>query len=119
MRNPRHAGGSGELTIVIKLGSTSIVAESNFQPQLALLSAIVESICGLRKLGHKVVLVSSGAIAMGLKRMELKKRPKALSEKQVNARCYHMYTRSSLIVVAILYILPVVPALLLYRLLLL
>jgi glutamate 5-kinase len=37
----------------------------------------------LRSQGHKVVLVSSGAIAVGLKRMELKSKPKSLSGKQV------------------------------------
>lgn len=83
MRNPRHSGGPDSLTIVIKLGTSSIVSEANWLPQLALLSAITETICSLRRLGHRVVLVSSGAIAMGLKRMELTKRPKALSEKQV------------------------------------
>ena len=72
-------------TIVIKLGTSSIVSEKDLQTQLALLSAITEAICSLRKCGHRVVLVSSGAIAMGLKRMEMSKKPKLLPEKQV--RC--------------------------------
>ena len=71
------------LTIVIKLGTSSIVSESTLQPQLSVLSSIAETICSLRALGHRVVLVSSGAIGMGLKRMGLKKKPKALADKQV------------------------------------
>lgn len=37
----------------------------------------------LRRQGHKVVLVSSGAIGVGLKRMDMASRPKSLSGKQV------------------------------------
>jgi glutamate 5-kinase len=70
---------------VIKLGTSSIVSEKDLQTQLALLSAITEAICSLRKGGHRVVLVSSGAIAMGLKRMEMSKKPKLLPEKQVSS----------------------------------
>jgi len=39
----------------------------------------------LRKAGHKVVLVSSGAIAVGLQRMAMPARPKSLSGKQALA----------------------------------
>lgn len=78
VEEPQH------LTIVIKLGSSSIVNEDDFQPQLALLSSIVETVCSLRRKGHRVVLVSSGAIAMGLKRMEMRVKPKVLAEKQVS-----------------------------------
>ena len=71
-------------TIVIKLGSSSIIHEKTHQPLLSLLSSIVETTVHLRKLGHRVVLVSSGAIAVGTKRMELDKKPKNLSAKQVS-----------------------------------
>lgn len=37
----------------------------------------------LKSQGHKVVLVSSGAIGVGLKRMDMPSRPKSLSGKQV------------------------------------
>lgn len=88
MRNPRRYGATSTdgLTIVIKLGTSSIVSETSLQPQLALLSAIAEAVCALKTLGHRVVIVSSGAIGMGLKRMDLSKKPKALSEKQVRRR---------------------------------
>lgn len=64
-------------------GSSSIVHETTHQPLLSTLSAVVETVVHLREQGHKVVLVSSGAIAVGLKRMEVPSRPKGLSKKQV------------------------------------
>ena len=57
--------------------------ETTHQPLLSTLSAIVETVVALREHGHKVVLVSSGAIGVGLKRMDVASRPKSLSKKQV------------------------------------
>ncbi|BGP29892.1 Glutamate 5-kinase [Rhodotorula toruloides] len=78
------------LTVVIKLGSSSILhPEPPHFPQIATLSALAETCVSLRALGHRVVIVSSGAIGMGLHRMELpalapgKKR--AIGEKQALA----------------------------------
>lgn len=92
---PQHTS-EDHLTIVIKLGSSSIVNEDDFQPQLALLSSIVETVCNLRRKGHRVVLVSSGAIAMGLKRMEMRNKPKILAEKQVSPSFSRYILTSSL-----------------------
>ena len=66
-------------------GTSSIVHEVTHQPLLSTLSAIVETVVHLREQGHKVVLVSSGAIGVGLKRMEVANKPKSLSKKQVRA----------------------------------
>ncbi|KAI0373195.1 glutamate 5-kinase [Pilatotrama ljubarskyi] len=82
MARPRHPPSQ---TIVIKLGTSSIVHETTHQPLLSTLSAVVETVVHLRAQGHKVVLVSSGAIGVGLKRMEVATRPKALSKKQALA----------------------------------
>lgn len=71
--------------IVIKLGTSSIVHETTHQPLLSTLSALVETVVHLRSEGHKVVLVSSGAIGVGLKRMDMPSRPKSLSGKQVRS----------------------------------
>ncbi len=70
-------------------GTSSIVHETTHQPLLSTLSALVETVVHLREQGHKVVLVSSGAIGVGLKRMEVATRPKSLSKKQVctSVRC--------------------------------
>ncbi|KAF5344290.1 hypothetical protein D9758_012349 [Tetrapyrgos nigripes] len=72
-------------TIVIKLGTSSIVHEKTHQPLLSVLSSIVETVVNLRSEGHKVVLVSSGAIGVGLQRMNLPAKPKSVSGKQALA----------------------------------
>ncbi|TFK31986.1 glutamate 5-kinase [Crucibulum laeve] len=72
-------------TIVIKLGTSSIVHETTHQPLLSTLSSVVETVVHLRSQGHKVVLVSSGAIGVGLKRMDMASKPKNLSGKQALA----------------------------------
>ncbi|OWZ74786.1 glutamate 5-kinase [Cryptococcus neoformans Bt85] len=77
---------STPLTIVIKLGTSSIVSPTYpFVPHLRLLSSIVETVVKLRGQGHRVVLVSSGAIGVGLRRMDLKERGKGLHQKQALA----------------------------------
>ncbi len=65
-------------------GTSSIVHETTHQPLLSTLSAIVETVVRLRAAGHKVVLVSSGAIGVGLQRMSMPARPKSLSGKQAS-----------------------------------
>ncbi|KAI4207020.1 MAG: hypothetical protein LQ348_000707 [Seirophora lacunosa] len=72
MRGQRH------LTIVIKLGSSSIVHEKTHEPLLSILTLIVETAVKLHKDGHRVIIVSSGAIAVGLRRMDVEKKPKHL-----------------------------------------
>jgi glutamate 5-kinase len=72
-------------TIVLKLGSSSIIHETTHQPLLSLLSSVAETIVTLRHAGHQVILVSSGAIAVGMKRMELRERSSKLSGKQALA----------------------------------
>ena len=52
-------------------GTSSIVHETTHQPLLSTLSGVVETVVHLRAQGHKVVLVSSGAIGVGLKRMDV------------------------------------------------
>lgn len=49
------------------------------------MSLIVETVVKLRRDGHRVLIVSSGGIAVGLKRMRLPKRPKHLSSVQAIA----------------------------------
>ncbi|KAF2019411.1 glutamate 5-kinase [Aaosphaeria arxii CBS 175.79] len=90
----------GQLTIVIKLGkffphihpphsrrqgTSSIVDEKTHHPLLSILSAIVETAVKLQRDGHRVVLVSSGAIGVGLRRMDIEKRPKHLPQVQALA----------------------------------
>lgn len=73
------------LIIVIKLGTSSIVDEKTHEPLLDILSLIVKTTVQLRRDGHKVVIVSSGAIGVGLQKMKLEKRPKHLPRVQALA----------------------------------
>ncbi|RYP57640.1 hypothetical protein DL769_009361 [Monosporascus sp. CRB-8-3] len=73
------------LIVVMKLGTSSIVDEKTHEPVLSNLTLIVETAVKLRKDGHKVIIVSSGAIGVGLRRMDVEKRPKHLSKLQALA----------------------------------
>ncbi|KAI9702505.1 MAG: hypothetical protein M1836_000985 [Candelina mexicana] len=73
------------LTVVIKLGTSSIVDEKTHEPLLSILTLIVETAVKLLKDGHKVVIVSSGAVGVGLRRMDIAKRPKYLPRIQALA----------------------------------
>jgi glutamate 5-kinase len=64
-------------------GTSSIVDEKTHEPLLSILSLIVETAVKLHKDGHKVIIVSSGAIGVGLRRMDVEKRPKHLPRIQV------------------------------------
>ncbi|KAI1818716.1 glutamate 5-kinase [Poronia punctata] len=91
--------GPKQLTVVIKLGTSSIVDEKTHEPLLSILSLIAETAVKLRKDGHKVVIVSSGAIGIALRRMDLHKRPKHLSKLQALAaigQCHLMSLYDSL-----------------------
>jgi glutamate 5-kinase len=59
------------------------VDEKTHEPLLSILTLIVETAVKLHKDGHRVVIVSSGAIGVGLRRMDLEKRPKHLPRIQV------------------------------------
>ncbi|KAK9388889.1 Aspartate/glutamate/uridylate kinase [Lipomyces mesembrius] len=73
------------LTIVIKLGTSSICDEVTHEPRIANMSLIVETVVKLRREGHRVIIVSSAAIATGLKRLNIPKRPKHLATVQAIA----------------------------------
>lgn len=67
----------------IFIGSSSIVDEKTREPLLSVVNLIVETAVKLRQDGHRVVIVSSGAIAVGLRRMDVGKKPKHLPRIQV------------------------------------
>jgi glutamate 5-kinase len=68
-------------TIVIKLGS-SIVADERGEVREDVLSGVAEQTAELRATGREVVLVTSGAIARGMRLMDLGVRPRAVDELQ-------------------------------------
>ena len=67
--------------IVIKLGS-SIVTNDGRGLDEKCLSSLIKQIAILNSHKKQIVLVSSGAIAAGLKKLKIKQRPNALSELQ-------------------------------------
>lgn len=66
-------------------GTSSIVDEKTHEPLLSILSLIVETAVLLRKDGHKVIIVSSGAIGVGMQKMGFDRRPKHLPRVQALA----------------------------------
>ncbi|MBP6117480.1 MAG: glutamate 5-kinase [Neisseriaceae bacterium] len=71
-------------TIIIKVGS-SLVTNEGEGVDLVALNNWAAQIAALKNMGKKVVLVSSGAIAEGLKRLQWQVRPKAINELQAAA----------------------------------
>ena len=65
----------GTYTVIIKVGTSSICDEHNYFPKLANLSMLVEAIMELKRLGHRPVLVSSGAVGTGLRRLNFQQKP--------------------------------------------
>lgn len=70
--------------IVIKLG-TNVVTNDGGKVAFGLLFNIAESIANLRREGREVLLVTSGAIALGVDRLGLEARPRNLSRLQACA----------------------------------
>jgi glutamate 5-kinase len=70
--------------IVVKLG-TNVIMRSDGKVALGLLCGLVEQIAALRSRGIDVLVVSSGAIALGVARLGLTERPKALEQMQACA----------------------------------
>jgi glutamate 5-kinase len=70
--------------IVIKVG-TNVVMRDDGQVSIARIYALAESIAALRRAGRSVVLVSSGAIGLGVQRLGIAERPQSLPLKQACA----------------------------------
>lgn len=70
--------------VVIKAG-TSILTSKDGSFSRSLLNRLGSEIQGLKKTGREVALVSSGAIALGMEIMGIKKRPKVMSKLQACA----------------------------------
>ena len=68
---------------VVKVGSGVLTRENGLN--LNVIDDLTTDICALRKRGIEIILVSSGAIAAGLRKMGLSKKPDALSHKQALA----------------------------------
>lgn len=85
--------------IVVKIGSSSITHESTGNINYKKLERLVRILCDIKNQGKDIVLVSSGAIAVGRQTVGLSEKPKILSEKQACAaigQCRLMMTYQKL-----------------------
>jgi len=70
--------------IVVKIGSSTITRGSG-PPNAEYISQLASQIMRQKQLGRQIVLVSSGAIAAGMDRLQLTEKPRNLSHKQAAA----------------------------------
>lgn len=71
--------------IVIKIGTSSITHKESGALDLIKMEILVRELCDLKNRGKDIVLVSSGAIAVGRQAAHFKHRPTKISEKQACA----------------------------------
>jgi glutamate 5-kinase len=69
------------MTLVVKLGS-SIVAADDGELRVDVLDSVCAQVAELEQGGERVAMVTSGAIARGMRLMELPARPRAMDELQ-------------------------------------
>ena len=86
------------MRIVIKIGTSSITHPSG-QLNIRRMEAFCKVLSDLKNAGNEVILVSSGAIAMGVGKLRLGRRPTDVPTKQAAAavgQCELMYTYDKL-----------------------
>ena len=86
------------MRIVVKVG-TSTLAYGTGRMNIRHIEQLVKVLSDLKNAGHQVVLVSSGAIGMGVGKLNLAKRPEDVPTKQAAAavgQCELMYTYDKL-----------------------
>lgn len=69
--------------VVVKAGSGVLTGENGLNSRI--IHSLTRQICRLRERGIEVILVSSGAIASGMKKFGLSKRPETVSKQQAIA----------------------------------
>ncbi|WP_420805853.1 glutamate 5-kinase [Neosynechococcus sphagnicola] len=72
-------------TLVVKIGTSSLTQPDTHYLALSTIASLIETLCHLRQQGHRVVLVSSGAVGVGCARLGLTERPRTLAQKQAIA----------------------------------
>src|SRR4028119_1899644 len=72
-------------TIVVKVGTSSLTQPATGQLALSTIAKLVETLTQLRTSGHRIVLVTSGAVGIGCVRLGLKSRPQTMALKQAIA----------------------------------
>ncbi len=72
-------------TLVVKIGTSSLTRPETGHLALSTIASLVETLSHLHRLGHQVILVSSGAVGVGCARLGLIERPRTMSMKQAIA----------------------------------
>jgi len=86
------------MRIVVKVG-TSTLAYPTGRLNIQRMERLCKTLSDLKNAGHEIILVSSGAIAMGFGKLNLSERPKDMPGKQASAavgQCELMYTYDKL-----------------------
>lgn len=86
------------MRIVVKVG-TSTLAHASGRLNIRRTGELCRVLSDLKNSGHEIVLVSSGAIGMGMGKLGLAERPKEMAAKQAAAavgQCELMYTYDNL-----------------------
>ena len=82
---PHSSQMTNQQTIVVKIGTSSLTDPATGHLALSTIAALVEILSYLRSRGHRVVLVSSGAVGVGCARLGLTERPRSMALKQAVA----------------------------------
>ncbi len=81
---PKSATQAAPKRVVVKLG-TGVLTTGIGQLDTARIAAVCREIAALRARGTEVIVVSSGAVGLGMSALKLERRPKELSKKQACA----------------------------------
>ena len=87
-----------KMRIVVKIG-TSTLAHPTGHLNIRRVEELCKTMSDIKNAGHEVILVSSGAIGMGVGKLGLRERPKDIPTKQAAAavgQCELMYTYDKL-----------------------
>ena len=82
MKNSGH--NSAPRRVVVKLG-TGVLTSGAGELNTARIAAVCAGIAALRARGTEVIVVSSGAVGLGMGRLGLEKKPQEISQKQAGA----------------------------------
>ncbi|MEI7449646.1 MAG: glutamate 5-kinase [Desulfomonile sp.] len=69
--------------VVLKLGSSVVTTDKGLDHRI--IRGIVDDVCHFKKLGKEFIMVSSGAVAAGVRRMNLKEGARTIPQKQAAA----------------------------------
>lgn len=86
------------MRVVVKVGTSTLTHETG-RLNIRLVEELCRVLSDLKNAGHEIILVTSGAIGMGVGKLQLSERPKDIPTKQAAAavgQCELMYTYDKL-----------------------